>query len=115
LVGDDHLKEAGGKDAGWRTGMPRVWGGRQIRRASWDEPALQGEVSHPSEGSYRKSDNRASKAVGSTPGDLLGLSARTGQGSNPLSKARQESAAGIIARRQARLVRHSKAERRSNR
>jgi len=51
MVGDDRLKEAGGKDAGWRTGMARVWGGRQIRRASRDEPALQGEVFHPSEGS----------------------------------------------------------------
>src|SRR3990172_2574255 len=64
--------------------MPRVSGGRQIRRASRDEPALQGEVSHPSEGSNRKSDNRASKAVGSTPGDLCGVSARTRQNS-PLS------------------------------
>ncbi len=88
--------------------------GRQIRRASRDEPALQGEVFYPSQGSYRKSDNRASKAVGSTPGDLYGLSARTRQGSNPLFKAQQESAAGIVVRRQARLVRHSKAERRSN-
>jgi hypothetical protein len=103
------LKEAQSNSAGRRTGTGyEVWHTR-------DERARDREVLHPQRGVLYKSGVYAPNVLCLTLGDLpivrrCGL--RPGE---PGLTGQQKSAEGILGPRQARLVRHPRAERRGNR
>jgi hypothetical protein len=103
------LKEAQSNRAGRRTGTGyEVWPTR-------DERARDCEVLHPQGGVLYKSGVYARNVLGLTLGDLSAVRTRGLGPGRPGLSGRQKSAEGILGPRQARLVRHPKAERRGNR
>jgi len=73
------------------------------------------EVLHPPRGVLYKSGVCARNVLGLTLGDLLAVRRSGLRPGEPGLTGRQKSAEGIVGPRQARLVRHPKAERRGNR
>ena len=103
------LKGAQSKRAGRRTGTGyEVWPTR-------DERTRDGEVLHPHGGVLYKSGAYAPNVLGLTLGDLPTVRTRGLRPGGPGLSGRQKSAEGILGPRQARLVRHPRAERRGNR
>ena len=103
------LEEAQSKRAGRRTGTGyEVWYTR-------DERARDREVLHPQRGVPYKSGVYAPNVLGLTLGDLPAVRRSGLRPGGPGLTGRQKSAEGIVGSRQARLVRHPKAERRGNR
>lgn len=103
------LEEAQSKRAGRRTGTGyEVWYTR-------DERARDREVLHPQRGVLYKSGAYARNVLCLTLGDLSTVQSSGLKSGEPDLTGRQKSAEGILGPRQARLVRHPKAERRGNR